>query len=111
MCYLMKPQIRAVPAVAERDADDPVVGLAAALAAVIEKAVRDAVAVVRLSPANSKQALFSVPEAAKALGLGTTTVKKLIASGDLPSITVGRRRLVPQSAVDNFGRSRGSLAP
>ncbi|WP_073378304.1 helix-turn-helix domain-containing protein [Nocardiopsis flavescens] len=41
-------------------------------------------------------------EAAHALSLGTTTVKKLIATGQLPSVRVGRRRLVPRSALETY---------
>lgn len=45
---------------------------------------------------------YSVQEAAYALSLGTTTVKKLIATGQLPSVRVGRRRLVPRSALETY---------
>jgi len=44
----------------------------------------------------------SVHEAAKALGLGVTTTKNLIASGALASIRVGRRVLISKYALDEF---------
>ncbi|MBE2997247.1 helix-turn-helix domain-containing protein [Nocardiopsis sp. HNM0947] len=45
---------------------------------------------------------YSVDEAAQALSLGRTTVKQLIATGDLPSVRVGRRRLIPRSALETY---------
>jgi excisionase family DNA binding protein len=45
----------------------------------------------------------SAPEAAERLGVGTTKVKQLIASGQLASVTIGRRRLVPAANVRSFG--------
>jgi excisionase family DNA binding protein len=45
---------------------------------------------------------YSVEQAAQALSLGQTTVKKLIATGQLPSVRVGRRRLIPRSALEGY---------
>src|SRR5690625_1763356 len=45
---------------------------------------------------------YSVQEAAQALSLGTSTVKKLIASDELASVRVGRRRLIPRSALTDY---------
>ncbi|CAL9396531.1 hypothetical protein SUDANB121_01376 [Nocardiopsis dassonvillei] len=45
---------------------------------------------------------YSIQETARALSLGTTTVKKLIATGQLPSVRIGRRRLVPRSALETY---------
>jgi excisionase family DNA binding protein len=42
------------------------------------------------------------PDAAKAIGLGRTKTFELIASGALPSVRVGKRRLVPASALRAF---------
>lgn len=44
----------------------------------------------------------SPEEAAAMLGVGRTTTFNLIATGELTSFTVGRRRLVPVSAVVKF---------
>lgn len=45
---------------------------------------------------------YSVEEAAQALSLGRTTVKKLIATGQLVSVRVGRRRLIPRSELETY---------
>jgi excisionase family DNA binding protein len=45
-------------------------------------------------------------KAARNLGVSRRTVEKLIANGELPSVTVGRRRLIPTSALRNFGKRR-----
>jgi excisionase family DNA binding protein len=43
--------------------------------------------------------LLSIPEAATLLGVGRTLAYDLIGRGDLRSVKVGRRRLVPAGAV------------
>jgi excisionase family DNA binding protein len=45
---------------------------------------------------------YSVEEAAQVLSLGRTTVKKLIATGQLTSVRVGRRRLIPRSELETY---------
>jgi excisionase family DNA binding protein len=77
---------------------DPYRFLGLALQAIVEDAVASALASVS-SPAPELPVMVSVPEAARRLGLGTTKVKELIACGRLASVTVGRRRLVPTSAI------------
>ena len=81
---------------------DPILVLGEALRAVIQDAVSKALASVEMSPADDA-VMLSVPEAAERLGLGTTKVKQLIASGQLASVTIGRRRLVPAASVRSFG--------
>lgn len=44
--------------------------------------------------------LLTVEEAAERLKLGRTKIYELMDSGDLPSITFGRARRIPESAVD-----------
>jgi len=81
---------------------DPFQALGEAPQAVIEDAVAKALASVKT--ASSEDAvMLSVPEAAERLGVGTTKVKQLIASGQLASVTIGRRRLVPAENVRSFG--------
>jgi excisionase family DNA binding protein len=46
--------------------------------------------------------LVGVPEAAERLGLGLSTVKSLIQRNALRSITVGKRRLIPVAALEEF---------
>jgi excisionase family DNA binding protein len=43
---------------------------------------------------------LSVPEAAAVLGVSDDLVYELIARGELPSIVLGRRKLVPRRAID-----------
>jgi len=46
--------------------------------------------------------LVSVGEAARRLSLGRSFVFELLAAGDLASIKVGRRRLIPVGALEDF---------
>jgi excisionase family DNA binding protein len=86
----------------EPSQDDPYRSLGVALQAVIEQAVASALGSLPTQPQDGR-VMLSVPEVAKQLGLGTTKVKQLIAGGQLASVTVGRRRLVPASSVRAFG--------
>lgn len=43
--------------------------------------------------------LVSIPDAAKALGLGRSKVYELIGQGRLETVTIGRRRLVRVSSL------------
>jgi excisionase family DNA binding protein len=49
---------------------------------------------------------YSVPAAAAAIGVGTTTVRALIRSGELRAIRVRNRLLVPLSEIDAFVQRR-----
>ncbi len=42
------------------------------------------------------------PDAGRAIGLGRTKTFELVGSGELPSVRVGRRRLVPVSAIRDY---------
>ena len=44
----------------------------------------------------------SVEEAARLLGLGRSNLFKLMESGELRSVKVGSRRLVPRRALEEF---------
>lgn len=46
--------------------------------------------------------LLSVEEAAAALRIGRTKVYELLKEGDLRSVTIGRRRLIPVREVQRF---------
>lgn len=46
--------------------------------------------------------LVSVPEAAELLSIGKSAAWELIATGDLASVKIGQRRLVPVAAVDSY---------
>lgn len=46
--------------------------------------------------------LFSVPEAMEMLGMSRTVIYELIRSDRLVTVTQGRRRLVPASAIADY---------
>jgi excisionase family DNA binding protein len=48
------------------------------------------------------QELLSVEESTKRLGLGRTRLYQEIGSGRLASVRVGRRRLIPEDAIEEF---------
>jgi excisionase family DNA binding protein len=52
--------------------------------------------------ATADRLLFRVEEVAEVLGLGTTTVKGLIASGELRSIKIRRARRVSATALAEY---------
>jgi excisionase family DNA binding protein len=48
--------------------------------------------------------LLSVDETARQIGVGRTTVLQLISGGDLETVVIGRRRLVPSEALNDYVR-------
>ena len=52
----------------------------------------------------STKALLSLKEFSFLAGLSLRTTTKLIASGELKSIRVGRRRLVPHTELERFAK-------
>lgn len=52
--------------------------------------------------AEAPNRLLSVREAADYLGVGRTALYGLLASGEVRSMRVGRRRLVPAAAIDEY---------
>ncbi len=46
--------------------------------------------------------LLSLEAAARELGIGRSLACELIAAGTLASVKIGRRRLVPADAIDQF---------
>lgn len=53
-----------------------------------------------ISKLREKRATATVDEAAEILGLSRTTAYKAIHDGEIPSIKIGRRRLVPLAALE-----------
>lgn len=47
---------------------------------------------------------LSVPEAAQAMAISVRTVWRMIYAGQLETRRVGRRRLVPRTALEQFAR-------
>ena len=54
---------------------------------------------------------LSVSEAAEAIGVCRAQGYKMVASGELPSIDVGRRKLVPVVALRQFVEDRTESNP
>jgi excisionase family DNA binding protein len=52
--------------------------------------------------ANKGPRLLAVKQAIFELGLGRTAIYELIKEGKLKSVTIGRRRLVPAEAIEEF---------
>ena len=46
--------------------------------------------------------LHSIEQAQERLGVGRSKVFQLVASGELRSVRVGRRRLIPEAAIVDF---------
>jgi excisionase family DNA binding protein len=55
----------------------------------------------RLDPLESPL-LVSVPEAARLLGVGTTFGWAMVRNGEIPSVRLGRRVLVPRAALEQL---------
>ena len=54
-------------------------------------------------PATSGQAvLLTVEEAAERLRIGRTSMYRLVSTGVVESVTIGRLRRVPSDCLDNF---------
>ena len=51
--------------------------------------------------------LCSIPDAAKALGLGRSKLYELISEGHLETVTIGRRRLVRTQSLRAFAGESG----
>lgn len=48
------------------------------------------------------QRLYTIPETAKVLGIGRTTVYELLGTGKLTRVKVGTRSLVSATSIDEF---------
>lgn len=53
----------------------------------------------------SQRMALPVRETAHGLGIGATKTRELIARGDLESIRIGRRVLVPRASIEKYIRS------
>ena len=50
----------------------------------------------------SAAALLNVEEAARRLGIGRTKMYALISAGDVETVNIGRRRLVPPECLEDY---------
>ncbi len=46
--------------------------------------------------------LYDIPQACERTSIGRSTLYKLVSSGDIESVKVGRRRLIPEEALTAF---------
>lgn len=51
-----------------------------------------------------RRATLTVPEAAQLLGVGRNTLWALVRRGDIPSVRIGARRVIPRDALDEWVR-------
>ena len=78
-------------------------------AAVMElvEALRDEIAVEAARPSEKEpDRLLSIAEAARALGIGRSALYSEISARRIRSVKVGRRRLVPSSAISEVASGR-----
>ncbi len=75
--------------------------LAVAVTELIE-ALRESVRAEAAAASRSPDRLYSIDEAASALGLGRSLLMVEIGAGRLRSMKVGRRRLVPAAAIAGY---------
>lgn len=56
--------------------------------------------------------LVALSEAARTLGVSVPTLRRLMASGDVMTVNVGARRLVPESEIERIAlRGAGQARP
>jgi excisionase family DNA binding protein len=58
---------------------------------------------------NVERLLFTVEQCAEALGIGRTKAYELVLKGEISSVKVGRRRLVPRWALEKIIRKLEGL--
>jgi excisionase family DNA binding protein len=77
-------------------------------AAVMElvEALRDEIAVEARPSEREPDRLLSIDEAARALGIGRSALYSEISARRIRSVKVGRRRLVPSSAISEVASGR-----
>jgi excisionase family DNA binding protein len=69
-------------------------------------ALRDEIATQRRPSEREPDRLLSIEQAARALGIGRTALYSEIGAGHIRSVKVGRRRLVPSSAITEVAAGR-----
>lgn len=80
-----------------------------AAVAELAAAIREELRTEARAAAGAPDRLLSIPEAAVALGVSRTTIYSELQGGRLRSIAVGRRRLVPASAIaERVGRDHAA---
>ena len=57
------------------------------------------------SPASPDALLLAKPDAAKRLGIGLTTLQKLLVAGEIRQVHIGRRALIPDAELQRYAAS------
>jgi excisionase family DNA binding protein len=70
-------------------------------------ALRDEMATERRPNEREPDRLLSIEQAARALSIGRTALYSVIGAGRIRSVKVGRRRLVPSSAITEVASRHG----
>ncbi len=70
-------------------------------------ALRDEIATERRPTERQPDHLLSIEQAARALGIGRTALYSEIGAGRIRSVKVGRRRLIPSSAISEVASGDG----
>jgi excisionase family DNA binding protein len=60
--------------------------------------------------ANDVRLLYGVGDASKVLGIGITLMRELVAGGYVASILIGRRRLVPLKALEEYIEQQSAVS-
>jgi excisionase family DNA binding protein len=85
-----------------------------AIRGAVDELVAALLAVVRAEVApvpGTSDRLLSIDQAASALGIGRTALYDELTNGRLRSFKVGRRRLIPASAIDAYIETRAAEDP
>jgi excisionase family DNA binding protein len=69
-------------------------------------ALRDETATQRRPSEREPDRLLSIEQAARTLGIGRTALYSEIGAGRIRSVKVGRRRLIPSSAISEVASGR-----
>lgn len=70
-------------------------------------ALRDEIAIDHRPSEREPDRLLSIEQAAQALGIGRTVLYSEIWAGRIRSVKIGRRRLVPSSAISEVASRQG----
>ena len=105
---------KAIRIMDQREASEAIADLDDTRREIFEHLVAEAASTVGLAPATAKNVkapeadesipvrLYTLPMVCKTLSIGRSTVYRLISSGELETVTIGDRRLVPTQALDAY---------
>lgn len=60
---------------------------------------------------SSDKLAYTIAETAQALSIGRSTLYKLIQAGELPSVSIGARRVILREDLNDFVNARRQTAP